>query len=776
METTSEYSESIINTIREPLIVLDQDLKVVSASRSFYKIFKVNPEETVGQLVYDLDNKQWDIGKLRELLETVLPEKGTLDDYELEHDFATIGRRILLLNARMQSAPGKGRTILLAIEDVTEQRRIGDELQEARDLLELRVEERTSQLRQDEAARQIATKAAEVANRAKSVFLANMNHELRTPLSGVLGMTGLLLNTPITERQRGYAEKIKKSGESLLAIVKDILDFSKLEAGKLPLENIPFSLKDVIGKGMNSFCPRAAEKEIALHIDIDPDLTSALLGDPQHLTRVISNLVGNAVKFTAAGDIRIAAKIRRQTATNVELEISVQDTGIGMTEEEMSRLFTAFSQADDSTTRRYGGIGMGLAISRNLVELMGGTLQVESTHGKGSVFTVLISFPIATGVRKDAGSDLKSVSINSRSESSQARFTGVRALVAEDNKISRKILVEMLWQAGIGAEIAKNGREAVEMVRAKEYDIVFMDVQMPEMDGIEATREIRKLDKTGALSLPILAMTAETLASDREKILDAGMNDHLTKPVDRDALGAALRQWLPPEKYTAADPNLITKPALMPIPTMTGLDTEAGLKRLGGNRELYLRLLGDFVADHGDTPTKLLEELRTERRDEAVHRIHAIRGVAGNLGANELQAAALELEKACRAVKDGGSVSLEEPLRVFIDRHEGLMLAIGAGLAQLPAASQDKPEGPLGDAAELRPLLEKLRAALESEEPHPCKEILVVLLQKRWPANQEIILAELNHLVQRYLLPEALALLDKEFGHQGDTLRQGVPQ
>ena len=776
METTSEYSESIINTIREPLIVLDQDLKVVSASRSFYKIFKVNPEETVGQLVYDLDNKQWDIGKLRELLETVLPEKGTLDDYELEHDFATIGRRILLLNARMQSAPGKGRTILLAIEDVTEQRRIGDELQEARDLLELRVEERTSQLRQDEAARQIATKAAEVANRAKSVFLANMNHELRTPLSGVLGMTGLLLNTPITERQRGYAEKIKKSGESLLAIVKDILDFSKLEAGKLPLENIPFSLKDVIGKGMNSFCPRAAEKEIGLHIDIDPDLDTALLGDPQHLTRVISNLVGNAVKFTAAGDIRIAAKIRRQTATNVELEISVQDTGIGMTEEEMSRLFTAFSQADDSTTRRYGGIGMGLAISRNLVELMGGTLQVESTHGKGSVFTVLISFPIATGVRKDAGNDLKSVSTNSRSESSQTRFTGVRALVAEDNKISRKILVEMLWQAGIGAEIAKNGREAVEMVRAKEYDIVFMDVQMPEMDGIEATREIRKLDKTGALSLPILAMTAETLASDREKILDAGMNDHLTKPVDRDALGAALRQWLPPEKYTAADPNLITKPALMPIPTMTGLDTEAGLKRLGGNRELYLRLLGDFVADHGDTPTKLLEELRTERRDEAVHRIHAIRGVAGNLGANELQAAALELEKACRAVKDGGSVSLEEPLRVFIDRHEGLMLAIGAGLAQLPAASQDKPEGPLGDAAELRPLLEKLRAALESEEPHPCKEILVVLLQKRWPANQEIILAELNHLVQRYLLPEALALLDKEFGHQGDTLRQGVPQ
>jgi len=324
----------------------------------------------------------------------------------------------------------------------------------------------------------LAREAAEAANRAKSMFLANMSHEVRTPMSGVLGMTGLLLETPLTDRQRRYAEKIKESGKSLLAVLNDILDFSKAEAGKLILESIPFSVEEILGTVVNIFSAQAGEKGIELHTAIDPELPAALLGDPQRLTQVINNLTGNAVKFTVEGDIQLAARVRRRTAVEVELEISVRDTGIGMTEEELSRIFMAFSQADASTTRRFGGTGLGLAISRQLIELMGGTLRVESTPGKGSVFTIHISLPVAPEARR--------AEIQRRPVTPRAIFTDVGALVAEDHAINREIILELLQQAGIEADVATNGREAVERIRSRDYDIVFMDIQMPELDGFTA--------------------------------------------------------------------------------------------------------------------------------------------------------------------------------------------------------------------------------------------------------------------------------------------------
>ncbi|MFZ4441120.1 MAG: ATP-binding protein [Syntrophales bacterium] len=254
----------------------------------------------------------------------------------------------------------------------------------------------------------LLVEAAKAANRAKSLFVGNMSHELRTPLSGVLGMTEALLNTPVTEQQRDYAEKIRNSGKALLTVVSDILDFSKIEAGKMDLEKSPFLVEAVIVSVVNLFGPSAAEEKIGLHATIDPELP-AVRGDAHRLTQVVSNLVGNAVKFTKAGEIRVAAKILRRTEAEVDLAISVQDTGIGMTEEEMARLFTPFTQGDTTTARRFGGTGLGLSICRNLLELMRGTIQVESVFGKGSVFTVLVTFPIARGF---AGSGLKSLPIN----------------------------------------------------------------------------------------------------------------------------------------------------------------------------------------------------------------------------------------------------------------------------------------------------------------------------------------------------------------------------
>ena len=291
-------------------------------------------------------------------------------------------------------------------------------LQEAHDHLELRVEERTKELQESLAhAEELTVQAkeltfqAEAASRAKSLFIGNMSHELRTPLSGVLGMTEALLNTPVTGQQRDYAEKIRKSGKALLGVVSNILDFSKISAGNMALEIAPFLVEAVIANVVNLFGPAAAEERIGLHTIIDPELPT-VRGDVHRLTQVVSNLVGNAVKFTKAGDIRVSVKILRLTESEVDLAIGVQDTGIGMTEEEISRIFTGFTQGDTSTARRFGGTGLGLTISRNLVDLMGGTIQVESVIGKGSLFTVLVTFPIAQGF---ARSDLESLPTSSPS-------------------------------------------------------------------------------------------------------------------------------------------------------------------------------------------------------------------------------------------------------------------------------------------------------------------------------------------------------------------------
>ncbi|MEI6260770.1 MAG: response regulator, partial [Deltaproteobacteria bacterium] len=428
----------------------------------------------------------------------------------------------------------------------------------------------------------------------------------------------------------------------------------------------------------------------------------------------------------------------------------------------LSRLFTAFSQADVSTARRFGGTGLGLAISRQFVELMGGTIRAESTPGKGSLFTVVISFLIDSGIGR--------TNLGRRPDTPREHFMDVRALVVEDHEINREIVVELLRRVGIKADIAINGVEAVEMVRASDYDILFMDIQMPEMDGFTATRKIRNLDREGVDRLPIMALSSHATVGDREKSLAAGMNDHLTKPINPDVLEAVLLQWLPQEKRIAVvadEPSLFTKQKIVSIPPSADLDVEDGMNRVGGDQKFYLKLLRYFVAGYMETPTLLLQELRSDQLEDAIRRVHAIRGVAGNLGGKKMAAAAEELENACQAAAKNAESSVPlaigEPMSVFIDRHEALITAIGVVLAQQPAVLPDKPEGQPGSASELRPLLERLKLALASEEPLPCIKILEELSQRRWSESHQTALAEVNRLVQQYKLAEALAFLNKEF-------------
>ena len=356
---SQEYSESIINTIREPLLVLDQDLRVVTASRSFYGVFKVQPQDTVGQLIYDLGNKQWDIPKLRELLETILPQQATFENYEVEHDFATIGRRIMLLNARqIQRVLGKERIILLAIEDISERREIENGLEKAHAELE-----------------QLAAELGRTA-RVKSEFLANMSHELRTPLNSINGFSEVLFDEtfgPLNAQQKEYVNYVLASGKHLLQLINQILDMAKVESGKMKLALASLPTKNILNEMSLLVAEMAGRKNLRMLFEISEDLPD-IVADELMVKEIIYNLLSNAIKFTPNGG-RMGMRAKR---AGPEIEVVVWDTGIGIAAENMVKVFESFFRVDTPYSRLTEGTGLGLPLSRKMVELHGGKLSVES--------------------------------------------------------------------------------------------------------------------------------------------------------------------------------------------------------------------------------------------------------------------------------------------------------------------------------------------------------------------------------------------------------------
>ncbi len=383
--------------------------------------------------------------------------------------------------------------------------------------------------------REHAREAAEAASRAKSQFLANMSHEIRTPMNGVLGMAEVLLDTPLSGLQRRYLESLHHSGENLLDIINDILDLSKIEAGRLEVNASDFGLRRTVADIVASFRERAGRKGIGLDAFVDDAVPDILRGDVVRLRQVLNNLVGNAIKFTERGGIAIEVEhVPRHDEGRHWLRISVRDTGIGIAPEVQLRIFDAFAQADASHSRKYGGTGLGLTISRQLIELMGGTLGVESAPGAGSTFR--FDLPFETGVRIDDSSARRSL----------APLRG-HVLLVEDNVVNREVARAALESFGLRVSVAENGLKALEAVAGEAFDLVLMDCQMPEMDGFEATRRIRAAEASGAPGtrrLPIVAVTAGAVDGDRERCLVAGMDDYLAKPFRQAMLHALLAKWL----------------------------------------------------------------------------------------------------------------------------------------------------------------------------------------------------------------------------------------
>ena len=506
--------------------------------------------------------------------------------------------------------------------------------------------------RQVEAALSRAKDAAEAASRAKSEFLANMSHEIRTPMNGIVGMTALTLRTSLTETQREYLETVRTSSDALLALIGDILDFSKIEAGKLDLEPVPFVLDEVIGNSVRVLALRAHETGLTVTYDIDDDVPETLVGDPLRLRQVLVNLVGNAIKFTEKGGVTVKVAVDREKDDEVVVRVSVTDTGIGIAPDKQKLIFDAFSQADGSTTRKYGGTGLGLAISKRLVDMMGGELSVDSTLGEGATFAFTAKLTRDTRPeRTTSNGSLEAIRV-----SNFPTLPSLSVLIAEDNPVNRTLLTRFLEGEGHRPAVARNGKEAVDAIAEQTFDIVLMDIQMPEMDGFEAVSVIRKRERETGGHLPLVAVTAHAMKGDRERCLEAGFDGYLTKPVSFTDLLATLATVVPLPDLPPSRPALSSRSRVAPVSERPSsrpggaFDRSSALARVGGDLDLLKEIVAVFVAEAPEW-LEALEVAAAGTEGAALRSIaHKIKGAADTCGVRGGFDAAFALEK---LAKDG---------------------------------------------------------------------------------------------------------------------------
>lgn len=583
-----EFSASLmaISTVEEG--------RFIEVNRTFLHTLGFSREEVIGKTSHELGLIP--DSAVREKIMAELTEIGFVANTELTVPTRSGESRVGLFSAnriRIQGNP----YLLTVMNDITEAKKMERELERA-------------------------TEEAVLANKAKGLFVANVSHEIRTPLNEILGLSHLLSDTGLNEKQHDYQVKIIRAAKSLLQIINDILDFSKIEAGKLDIRNEPFNPREAVHAVMESLRPFATEKHLDIRCDVSLAVPSRVIGSSHRLSQILANLVHNAIKFTDTGSVSVTADVIASVQDRLELEFRVIDTGIGIPETKRDHLFQAFSQVDNSSSRRFGGTGLGLAICRQLCDAMGGAIRMESTPGMGSTFVVRL--PFITGGEPSADITQQG-SVLALADGFVPVFRGARILVVDDNEINRHIAHELLSKYSAEVSLAEDGAQAVECVRLRAFDIVLLDIQMPVMDGISAARTIRSLGIPRVDSMPLIAMTAHAMSGDREKFITAGMNDYLTKPFEPDELYRVVARWLPRAEVEA------TAGVRETVPDETGLhlqdvDVRSGLRRAGGKPDFYRKLLRKCVHNHRDSERKIRTLLGEGNAEEARRLAHSIKG------------------------------------------------------------------------------------------------------------------------------------------------------
>jgi two-component system sensor histidine kinase/response regulator len=786
LRASEESFRSIVQTANDAIVNIDRSGKVILWNKAAEKIFGLAANAMIGQTLSLIVPERFREGHIKRLKHAGSTEEfkiigTTVEVAGLRKDGSEFPIELSLATWKKNGEP----FFTAIIRDITERKRAENELL-------------------------LAKEAADTANKAKSEFLANMSHEIRTPMNGIIGMTGLLLDTPLVPEQREYAEAVRVSADSLLRIINDILDFSKIEAGKMDLEILDFDLRTTVEDTVDMVAVKAEEKKLELACLIHHEVPSLLRGDPGRLRQILLNLAGNAIKFTEKGEVVIGVTLEDESDTHVRLRFAVRDTGNGISKDSMDRLFKSFSQVDASTTRRFGGTGLGLSISKKIVEMMGGQIGVESEEGRGSTFwftgifekqpareettsfkpadirglrilvvednptnrivlreqllswgclpeeapdgesawvklqeavetqnpfhlaildmemprmdgamlgrkikgdpklrSTMLVLLTSRGNRGDAKEmkeigfsayltkpikasqlhdclmlvvsqaplepETQAMPIVTRHSLSEDKKRKFRILLAEDNVVNQKVALRILGKLGYRADAVANGKEVVSALENISYDLILMDVQMPEMDGFEATAAIRRKERETGNHIPIIAMTAHAMKGDREQCLEAGMDDYVSKPINPQSLTNAIQRWF--KKAVLMKPEV---PFLEPSEEKELFDKSGLLDRLGGDEVFLREILGMFLDDAPNQIERMQKQLKEGDLSGLELQAHSLKGAAMNIGGNGLQKAAFELEVAARNRELARARGL---MAEILKEFKRLKIALGSSIA-----------------------------------------------------------------------------------------------